>query len=31
MEKYDKQKEYNKDYYSSEYETDSFIFEIEKE
>lgn len=31
MEKYDKQKEYNKDYYSSEYEMDSFIFEIEKE
>lgn len=31
MEKYDKQKEYNNDYYSSEYETDSFIFEIEKE
>lgn len=31
MVKYDKEKEYNKDYYSSEYEADTFIFEIEKE
>ena len=29
--KYDKEKEYNKEYYSNEYETDGFIFEIEKE
>ena len=31
MEKYDKEKEYNQDYYNSEYEVDNFIFEIEKE
>lgn len=31
MVKYDKEKEYNKEYYNSEYETESFIFNIEKE
>ena len=31
MVKYDKEKEYNKEYYNSEYETESFIFDIEKE
>lgn len=31
MIKYDKEKEYNKDYFNSAYETDGFIFEFEKE
>lgn len=31
MEKYDKEKEYNKDYCNNIYETENFIFEIEKE
>lgn len=31
MVKYDKEKEYNKDYFNNEFEEDSFIYEIEIE